>query len=196
MEAKAPLARCGDCPLESRQFVPGYGPPRTDRVIVGESPGETEAVQGEPFVGRSGGRLNQALAVAGVDRSAAYITNTVLCHPEGTESPPPLAAIAACHPRFFGEIELRMPRKVLALVGARRQGSDRRLEAYRAAADAPPGPSPFQRGDAEVRGYVPPPGLPRNQAWPERIEEDVRWLGESSDTLDRKPSRTPVGKSD
>lgn len=32
----------------------GYGPPMTDRVIVGEAPGEREVVEGKPFVGKAG----------------------------------------------------------------------------------------------------------------------------------------------
>ncbi|HXJ64562.1 MAG TPA: uracil-DNA glycosylase family protein, partial [Actinomycetota bacterium] len=54
MDAKAPLAHFENCPLRDRPFVPGYGPPMTDRVIVGAAPGQREVVQGKPFVGASG----------------------------------------------------------------------------------------------------------------------------------------------
>jgi uracil-DNA glycosylase family 4 len=126
--------------LESRPLVPGYGRHRTEQVIVGEAPGETEVVEGKPFVGRAGSRLNEALAAAGVDRSAVYITNTVLCHPEGNESPPPRAAILACHPRLIGEAEMRMPRKVLALGGTAGKaltGDSRPIEQLRLLRPAP-----------------------------------------------------------
>src|SRR6266511_2841973 len=97
MDAKAPLARCEDCPLRDRPFVPGHGPPMTDRVIVGEAPGQEEVAQGKPLVGKAGRRLNESLSAARVDRLAVHITNTVLCHPQGNESPPPAQAVEACH---------------------------------------------------------------------------------------------------
>lgn len=123
MNAKAPLARCSRCPLRGRPFVAGYGPPRADRVIVGEAPGCTEAVEGKPFVGKAGRRLNEGLSAKGMDRLNVYITNAVLCHPPGNESPPPREAIRACHERLIREIRdvLRpegkrsTPGKVLAL---------------------------------------------------------------------------------
>ena len=83
MEPKAPLARCDDCPLRARPVVRGGCPDETRLVIVGEAPGRREVIEGRPFVGKAGRRLDQALAAAGVDRSAVYITNAVLCHPEG-----------------------------------------------------------------------------------------------------------------
>jgi uracil-DNA glycosylase family 4 len=61
----------------------GVWPSHDGQVIVGEAPGEREVVEGKPFVGKAGGRLNDALSNAGVDRLAVYITNTGLCHPEG-----------------------------------------------------------------------------------------------------------------
>lgn len=145
---------------------------------MGEAPGESEAVEGKPFVGKAGGRLNQALAAAEVDRSAVYITNTVLCHPAGNESPPPREAISACHQRLISEIQLRMPRKVLALgatAGKALTGDSRPIQQLRLLR---PAPSPFLRGDAEVRVTYHPSALPRNPAWPGRFGEDVGWLGE------------------
>jgi uracil-DNA glycosylase len=87
VDAKATFARCDDCPLQQSPFVGGWGPRTTDRVIVGQAPGETEVAEAKPFVGRAGRRLNAALAATGVDRSAIYVTNTVLCQPPGNESP-------------------------------------------------------------------------------------------------------------
>ncbi|MGH2813379.1 MAG: uracil-DNA glycosylase family protein [Actinomycetota bacterium] len=140
---KAPLARCGKCPLQDRPFVAGYGPPRTDRVIVGEAPGCTEAVEGRPFVGRAGRRLDKGLSAKEVDRSNVYITNAVLCHPQGNESPPPREAIQACHERLISEIRDVLRRegqrgtrgKVLALGRTAGKSTDRRLEAELSATD-------------------------------------------------------------
>jgi uracil-DNA glycosylase family 4 len=178
VDAKAPLAHCDDCPLRDRPLVAGYGPRRTDRVIVGEAPGETEVVLGMPFVGKAGSRLNEALTASGVDRSTVYITNTVLCHPAGNESPPPREAISACHERLINEVQQRMPRKVLALGGTAGKaltGDSRPIEQLRLLR---PAPSPYLDGYVEVRVAYHPSALTRNPAWPERFDEDVGWLGE------------------
>jgi uracil-DNA glycosylase family 4 len=178
VDAKAPLARCGDCPLRDRPFVAGYGPPMTDRVIVGQAPGQREVVEGKPFVGKAGGRLNEALSAAGVDRRALHITNTVLCHPEGDASPPP-EAVQACHERLITEIRLRMPRKVLALGTAAAQaltGDERpKIEKLRMMR---PAPSPYLDDYSEVRVTYHPSSLTRNPEWPGRFDDDVSWLGD------------------
>jgi DNA polymerase I-like protein with 3'-5' exonuclease and polymerase domains/uracil-DNA glycosylase len=49
--------------------------------IVGEAPGEQEERVGRPFVGPSGQQLDRALALAGIDRRACLVTNTLLCRP-------------------------------------------------------------------------------------------------------------------
>jgi uracil-DNA glycosylase family 4 len=178
VDPKAPLARCGTCPLRDRPFVPGSGPPMTDRVIVGEAPGETEVVQGRPFVGKAGSRLAQALSGAKVDRLALYVTNTVLCHPEGND-PPPSEAVEACHDRLITEIRLRMPSKVLALGKTASRavtGDGESIEKLRLLR---PAPSPFLDGSTEVRVTYHPSALTRNPEWPGRFDDDVGWLGES-----------------
>jgi uracil-DNA glycosylase family 4 len=172
MDAKAPLAHCDDCPLRDRPFVPGYGPTMTGRVIVGEAPGQNEVFQGKPFVGRAGGRLNEALAAAEVDRLAVYITNTVLCHPEGNQSPPP-EAVEACHERLITEVRLRMPRKVLALgttAGKALTGDTRPIEKLRLLR---PTPSPYLDSSSEARVTCHPSALTRNPDWPGRFDGDV-----------------------
>jgi len=46
-------------------------------VLVGEQPGDQEDKAGRPFVGPAGRVLDDALEQAGIDRSAAYVTNAV-----------------------------------------------------------------------------------------------------------------------
>lgn len=149
----------------------------TDRVVVGEAPGRMEVVEGRPFVGKAGGRLNEALSVAGIDRLAVYITNTVLCHPEGNDSPP-LEAVDACHDRLVTEIRLRMPSKVLGLgktAGKALTGDGSSIEKLRLLR---PAPSPFLDDSSEVRVTYHPSALTRNPEWPGRFDGDVGWLGE------------------
>jgi uracil-DNA glycosylase len=178
VDAKAPPARCGDCPLKDRPVVRGFGLRRTDRVIVGEAPGETEVLEGKPFVGKAGRRLDKALKANGIPRSSIYITNVVLCHPEGNESPPPRDAIRACHSRLIAEIDQWGPRRVLALgktAAKALTGDSRPIEQLRLVR---PTPSPYLRGDAEVRVTYHPSALTRKPEWPGRFDDDVGWLGE------------------
>src|SRR2546429_4840387 len=46
-------------------------------MFVGEQPGDQEDRAGKPFVGPAGRLLDKALAEAGIDRSATYMTNAV-----------------------------------------------------------------------------------------------------------------------
>ncbi len=81
---------CEHCPalVESRgQIVNGAGPADADLVFVGEGPGETEDQHGEPFVGRSGDVLNEALQDVGVRRDEVRITNCVRCRPPDNRDP-------------------------------------------------------------------------------------------------------------
>lgn len=176
MEAMAPLGRCDDCPFGHRCVVPGEGPDETNWVIVGQAPADTEVAKGRPFVGTSGVRLDQALAAARVDRSAVYITNTALCQPPDNESPPPDEAILACHERLIREVQLRMPRKVLALGKTAAEaltgvsGTIAELRLLR------PAPSPYLGGYAEVQVTYHPSSLHWNREWSAHFDEDIGWL--------------------
>ena len=46
-------------------------------MLVGEQPGDHEDRAGRPFVGPAGRLLDEALAEAGIDRDAVYVTNAV-----------------------------------------------------------------------------------------------------------------------
>ena len=57
--------------------VLGEGPAGAAIAFVGEQPGDQEDVLGRPFVGPAGQLFDRALAEAGIDRGAAYVTNAV-----------------------------------------------------------------------------------------------------------------------
>ncbi|MDR7037730.1 DNA polymerase [Methylobacterium sp. BE186] len=59
------------------QAVLGEGPVGAAIAFVGEQPGDQEDRQGRPFVGPAGQLLSRAMAEAGIDRSACYLTNAV-----------------------------------------------------------------------------------------------------------------------
>lgn len=50
-------------------------------MLIGEAPGEQEALQGKPFVGKAGKNLEGFLEVLGLHRGEIYVTNTVKLRP-------------------------------------------------------------------------------------------------------------------
>ena len=76
---RAAEEECTRCPLYKHaiQVVPGEGPARARLMMVGEQPGDQEDKQGRPFVGPAGGILAKALADAGIERKAVFVTNAV-----------------------------------------------------------------------------------------------------------------------
>ncbi len=62
-------------------FVLGGGNLNADIMIVGEAPGEQEAIKGVPFIGRAGDELNKQFEYLGIDREDVYITSTVRSRP-------------------------------------------------------------------------------------------------------------------
>lgn len=114
---------CRGCDLYARatQAVFGEGPFAAEIMLIGEQPGDEEDRQGHPFVGPSGKLLDRALAEAGIERSAVYVTNAVKhfkfeergkrrLHkkPNGLE-------IRACRPWLEAEINLIQPRIIVCL---------------------------------------------------------------------------------
>lgn len=70
---------CRKCPIGflDNRAVMGEGPRDAALMIVGEQPGDQEDLAGRPFVGPAGQLLDRHLERAGIDRSAAYVTNAV-----------------------------------------------------------------------------------------------------------------------
>ena len=122
-ELKAQALDCRACPLwqPATQTVFGEGPERAPLMIVGEQPGDQEDLVGKPFVGPAGKLLDRALADAGLDRAAAYVTNAVKhfkFEQRGKlrlHSPPNRSEQRACHPWLSAEITRVAPRLILCL---------------------------------------------------------------------------------
>jgi probable DNA metabolism protein len=70
---------CTRCDLHrcATQTVFGEGPLDARMMVVGEQPGDNEDLEGRPFVGPAGQMFDRAIADAGIDRSALYVTNAV-----------------------------------------------------------------------------------------------------------------------
>jgi DNA polymerase len=79
--------RCPDLVASRSQIVNGDGPADADLVFLGEAPGANEDERGEPFVGRSGDILEDALRDAGLGRVDVRITNCVRCRPPENRDP-------------------------------------------------------------------------------------------------------------
>jgi len=106
--------RC-DALVESRsRIVNGTGPADADLVFVGEAPGQREDQQGEPFVGRSGGVLDDALRDAGLGREDVRITNCVRCRPPDNRDPQ-VAELANCKDYLEREFDLLDPALIVTL---------------------------------------------------------------------------------
>jgi uracil-DNA glycosylase family protein len=114
---------CRGCDLyrNATQAVFGEGKRRAVVMMVGEQPGDSEDREGRPFVGPAGRMLDRALAEAGIDRDAVYVTNAVKHFkwtPRGKRrihKNPAAEEIRACRPWLDAEIEIVRPRVVVAL---------------------------------------------------------------------------------
>jgi uracil-DNA glycosylase len=124
-ELRDEAAGCRACPLwqTGTQTVFGEGAARAKVVFVGEQPGDQEDKQGRPFVGPAGRVLDEGLELAGIDRSATYVTNAVK-HFKWTargkrriHAKPSWSEIAACHPWLEAELGVIHP-EVLVCLGA------------------------------------------------------------------------------
>ncbi len=114
---------CQACDLYKlgTQTVFGEGARKAELMLVGEQPGDQEDLSGHPFVGPAGKLLDRALADAGIDRTAVYVTNVVKhfkWEPRGKRrihKKPNAGEIAACRPWLDTEIELVRPRAIVCL---------------------------------------------------------------------------------
>ncbi len=116
---------CRACDLWARatQTVFGDGPLSARVLVVGEQPGNSEDLEGAPFVGPAGRLLDRALVEAGIDRSTVYVTNVVK-HFKWRRAPsgkrrihdkPNRGEITACRPWLEAEVDRIGPELVICL---------------------------------------------------------------------------------
>ena len=124
-ELRLEAAGCRACPLwrDATQTVFGEGTEHAEMMFVGEQPGDVEDREGRPFVGPAGKLLDEALAEAGIDRRAAYVTNAVKHFKweargkRRLHAKPSWSELAACRPWLDAELEAVQPR-ILVCLGA------------------------------------------------------------------------------
>jgi DNA polymerase len=118
---RACVAACQACGLcEGRtQSVFGVGAEQADWLVVGDAPGATEDLQGEPYLGEAGQLLDAMLRAVGRSRSgagaqAAYVTHVLKCRPSTNRNPLP-AEVAQCTHYLARQVALVRPQVILAL---------------------------------------------------------------------------------
>jgi DNA polymerase len=122
---RSAAANCRGCDLWKRatQTVFGQGAAPASVMLVGEQPGDKEDLAGHPFVGPAGKLLDEALIIAGIDKSDVYITNAVkhfnwAPDPRGKRrihKKPRYSEIQACRPWLEAEISAIRPRIIICL---------------------------------------------------------------------------------
>lgn len=137
--------RCRGCDLyeNATQAVFGEGPRTATMLLVGEQPGDVEDREGEPFVGPSGDVLDRAMAEAGVERAAVYLTNAVKHFRWKTAAAggkrrihekPTMSEVGACRPWLAREISIVHPHVIVGLgatAGTTLMGKNFRLSDHR-----------------------------------------------------------------
>jgi len=103
---KAAGCKCAACPFyrpDNFRPVLGVGckQPSPLGVLVGESPGYDEVAEGEPFVGVTGERLDDALTDAKLPRQRLAIVNAMACQPMPGATDREKAKATQCCARLF-----------------------------------------------------------------------------------------------
>jgi uracil-DNA glycosylase family 4 len=83
-------------------------------LFVGEAPGQSEDLQGEPFVGAAGKFLDNLLSQIGFSRADVFITNVVKCRPPRNRDPSP-REVETCTPYLNRQISVIRPRFIVTL---------------------------------------------------------------------------------
>lgn len=107
---------------EKKALVYGEGDVHARLMLIGEAPGEQEAIQGRPFVGRAGKNLDMFIESTGLARKDMYITNVVKFRPSRisprgrtVNRTPNREEIALCRPFLMREIERVNPEIIVTL---------------------------------------------------------------------------------
>jgi uracil-DNA glycosylase len=112
--ATAACRACGLCAAR-RNAVFGGGDLRPDWMIVGEAPGESEDLRGEPFADAPGALLDNMLKAVGLNRRhKVFLANVIKCRPPGDRNPQP-DEVAQCEPFLRRQVQLLRPRIILAM---------------------------------------------------------------------------------
>jgi DNA polymerase len=81
------MTNCELCSLSKTRtnIVRGSGHIPAEVLLIGEAPGVSEDIIGEPFVGKSGELLNTMIHESGICPTDCYFTHIVMCRPMDTK---------------------------------------------------------------------------------------------------------------
>lgn len=181
------IRACTNCSLHAtRTQAVVYRGGRNPRVVfIGEAPGAAEDRLGLPFVGRSGHRLDAALASLGLGPEEYGVLNLIKCHPSHNRFDP--VAARTCRPYLDRQLVLLRP-KFLVTLGAR------------ALAAVDPGAPPIlqcagrprRAAEREVFPLVHPAAALRSTTLSHRWTRDVQALGRWLAARDPPGPRIPI----
>ncbi len=168
------LGNCQRCVLGQTRthIVFGVGNPRARVMFIGEGPGRNEDLQGEPFVGAAGHKLDSLLSLAGLTREEIYIANVVKCRPPGNRNPRP-EEIQACSPFLREQIRSIWPDVLVCLGNFASQfvlRTDAGVTSLRGRL--------HQTGHFVVCPTFHPAACIYHQEWQPLLESDLRMVGE------------------
>jgi len=116
-ELEEAIKGCNKCKLcnNRNNIVIGCGNREAKVMFIGEGPGADEDAQGEPFVGKAGKLMNQALKGLGIERDEIYIANVVKCRPPMNRNPEP-DEVNSCLDYLRSQVMLVKP-EIIVLLG-------------------------------------------------------------------------------
>ena len=167
------IRSCRKCRLHStRTQAVVYRGSLTPRILfVGEAPGVAEDLAGIPFVGRSGQRLDAAIARLGLTEEEFGILNLLKCRPPQNRFD--RDAARTCRPYLDRQIELLSP-QVLVTLGS--------PALHALAPDAPPiltaAGRPRRGSSRPLFPLIHPAAAMRSRRFAERWSHDVEALGQ------------------
>jgi len=174
------IESCRRCPLGSlRTHAVVYRGSLSPRIVfIGEAPGAAEDREGLPFVGRSGRRLDEAIARLALPTRDVGVLNVLKCRPPGNRFDP--AAARTCRPFLDRQLDLLRPRVLVTLGASALRAIDPEAPAMLASAGAP-----RSAGRRSLFPLIHPAAALRSRRLAERWTRDVDALGRWLATLDK-----------
>lgn len=110
------IGECRRCALgrTRHELVLGAGDPEARVMLIGEAPGRSEDLKGEPFVGAAGKLLDELLSHAGLLREDVFIANVLKCRPPSNRNPAQ-SEIETCTPFLREQIRVICPDVLVTL---------------------------------------------------------------------------------
>ena len=116
-QLKVECNNCKKCELHKTRtnVVFGVGNEQAEVLFIGEAPGESEDLKGEPFVGRAGRLLDDMIKLIGLSRTEnIFIANIVKCRPPGNRDPQN-SERELCSEWLKKQIEILKPKIIVCL---------------------------------------------------------------------------------